>query len=343
MRGIILCTVAVTGSFSCAHPALANCGSFEQVDSPNISVRGDNTFAAVDGKKTNDVWSVGQYAPDSDVNITLTFAAHYDGRSWAYIPTPNVGKQANALHSLAVTAAGHVWAVGYYIDGRDFYFYVIEFWDGAQWQVIKHPDDPGASAVFFGVSAVSANDVWAVGEYQHPLDRFHTLIEHFDGTRWTIVSSPDPGTTGNVLYSVKAVGRNVAFAVGEEQDEGPLDRALICSVGTARRGAQLRRPQIAGARRGSSPSQPMKPGISMRGAKRRTISNVPPLYPRWSRRVAAGPSNKICRLAAATIISTAPQPMRAVRNGGSALGSILGTAGSSRLPNAPAPAKRGKS
>src|SRR5690348_1147749 len=99
MQRLILCTAAVGLSFA-AHHAHANCGSFEQVDSPNISVRGDNTFAAVDGRKTNDVWAVGQYAPDSNVNITLTFAAHYDGRSWSYVPTPNVGKQANALHSL---------------------------------------------------------------------------------------------------------------------------------------------------------------------------------------------------------------------------------------------------
>lgn len=63
-------------------------------------------------------------------------------------------------------------------------------------------------------------------EEQRPLDRFHTLIEHFDGTRWTIVPSPDPGTTGDVLYSVKAPGRNAAWAVGEEYDDGPLDRAL---------------------------------------------------------------------------------------------------------------------
>lgn len=222
----LLAAGAAVSLLPAAHAA--SCDSWKQVDSPNISVRGDNTFAAIDGRNTDDVWTVGQYAPDSNVNITLTFAAHYDGRSWSYVPSPNVGKEANAFHSLAVMPAGAVWAVGYYIDDKTFYSRtLIERWDGAQWTIVKHPDDPGVSAVLFGVAAASANDVWTVGEYQQPLDHFKTLIEHFDGMRWSIVPSPDPGTTGNILYSVKVPGRNAASAVGEEYDNGPVDRALI--------------------------------------------------------------------------------------------------------------------
>jgi hypothetical protein len=232
MRFLFLSLTAIAAVPLVSAARAASCERWAQVESPNISVKGDNTFAAVDGRTPDDVWAVGQYAPDSNVNITLTFVAHYDGRAWSYVPSPNVGKQANAFHSLAVTPTGQVWAVGYYIDDRTFYSRaLIEFWDGAQWQVIKHPDDPGASAVLFGVSAASTHNIWAVGEYQHPLDRFHTLIEHFDGTRWSIVPSPDPGTTGNVLYGVKALDRNAAWAVGEENGNGPLDRALILGWG----------------------------------------------------------------------------------------------------------------
>lgn len=221
---------AIAGlSFASAGYA-GDCDGWKQVDSPNVSKNGDNTFAAVDGRQSNDVWAVGQYVPESNLNITLTFVAHYDGRSWVYVPSANIGKQANAFHSVAVTAGGDVWAVGYTIDDRTFTSRtLIEFWDGSRWQVVKHPDDPGQSAVLFGVNAASAHDVWAVGEYQHPLDRFHTLIEHFDGQRWSIVPSPDPGTTGNVLYAVRALGARAAWATGEENGNGPLDRALILS------------------------------------------------------------------------------------------------------------------
>ena len=222
--------IVVMMALANAAPAVAgqSCNTWQQIGSPNISRRGDNTFAAVAGRATDDVWAVGQYGPDSNPNITLTFAAHYDGRSWTYIPTPNVGREANALHSLSVTRSGRVWAVGYYIDNHTFHSRtLIELWDGAQWQIVSHPDDPGVSAVFFGLSGDSPNDIWAVGEYQQPLDRFHTLIEHFDGSQWSIVPSPDPGTTGDILYGVVARDRNAAWAVGEKHSVGPLDRALI--------------------------------------------------------------------------------------------------------------------
>ena len=41
----------------------ASCDSFRAVDSPNVSKRGDNVFAAVSGRAANDVWAVGQFHP----------------------------------------------------------------------------------------------------------------------------------------------------------------------------------------------------------------------------------------------------------------------------------------
>jgi hypothetical protein len=210
--------------------ARADCDGWRIVSSPDVSVKGDNTFAAVAGRRTDDVWTVGQFNPDSNLNITLTFAAHYDGANWSAVPSPNVGKQANALHGLAITPMGRVWAVGYYIDDRTFYSRsLIEFWDGAAWRVVDHPADPGVSAVFFSVAVSSANDVWAVGEFQRPLDRFHTLVEHFNGKKWKIVASPDPGDSGNIFYGVTALAGNSVWVVGERNVKYSPDRPLLAN------------------------------------------------------------------------------------------------------------------
>ena len=228
-----LCLSAIPFLLLASPPSTAtepSCRAWTQVDSPNVSHGGDNTFAAVAGRKADDVWAVGQYAPDSNVNITQTFTAHYDGRAWTAIPSPNIGQQANALHAVTVTDSGEAWAVGYYIDERTFTSRtLIMRWDGAQWTAASHPADPGASGVLFGVSAASASDIWAVGESQRPLDRFHTLIEHYDGRHWSIIPSPDPGATGNLLYAVLARSASSAWAVGERHDERYPDRALMMS------------------------------------------------------------------------------------------------------------------
>ena len=100
--------------------AAGACGAWTAVASPNISKTGDNTFAAVAGRRAGDVWAVGQYIPDAHPNITQTFIAHFDGKAWSAVPSPNVGVEANALHQVAVAPTGQGWAVGYAIDDTSF-------------------------------------------------------------------------------------------------------------------------------------------------------------------------------------------------------------------------------
>lgn len=42
-----------------------------------------------------------------------------------------------------------------------------------------------------GAASVSANDVWAVGQTTAATG-FQTLAEHWDGTAWTVVPTPNP-------------------------------------------------------------------------------------------------------------------------------------------------------
>jgi hypothetical protein len=207
--------------------------------SPNVGGQ-DNVLASVAAAARNDVWAVGQFAPDANPNITQTLTEHFDGNAWTVVPSPNVGARANAL--LSVTAkAGRVWAVGYYFDDGFAPRSLIERWDGAQWTVVPHPQ-PRASDWLFSISAVSANEVWAVGFQRDHFGTFSTLIERFDGKEWSIVPSPNPGARGNQLYSVSANGPADVWAVGQEVGLRGPDRALalhwdgVCwsTVATAR-------------------------------------------------------------------------------------------------------------
>ncbi len=63
-----------------------------------------------------------------------------------------------------------------------------------------------------GVAAVAPNDVWAVGQ-STDFGAGQTLIVHWNGTAWSTVPSPHPGTY-SVLRSVSAVSANDMWAVG---------------------------------------------------------------------------------------------------------------------------------
>jgi hypothetical protein len=70
-----------------------------------------------------------------------------------------------------------------------------------------------------GVAARSATDIWAVGFRQDhggaiPIDR--TLTEHWNGSAWSVVPSPNVGANDNLLNGVSATTGDV-WTVGSSE------------------------------------------------------------------------------------------------------------------------------
>jgi hypothetical protein len=63
------------------------------------------------------------------------------------------------------------------------------------------------------VAAASARDVWAVG-YHDANGVYRSLVEHWDGDRWTVARLPRIGGPGNGLNAVDAAASGVVWAVG---------------------------------------------------------------------------------------------------------------------------------
>jgi hypothetical protein len=134
----------------------------------------------------------------------------------AVVPSPNVGKGPNSLSGVEVLAGEDAWAVGYRAPTDRPYRHapLAEHWDGTAWRVINTPNPAGVSVQLEGVSGTGSQDVWAVGGISDPgsLDS-STLIEHWNGTQWQVVPSPNPGGPEwpDRLHAVTAVG---SWAVG---------------------------------------------------------------------------------------------------------------------------------
>ena len=79
-----------------------------------------------------------------------------------------------------------------------------------------------------GVSADSASDAWAVGSYLSNTTGIRdTLILHWNGTAWSRVPSPSPGSRFNVLNGVSAAGTRNAWAVGFYRTQAAGARPLV--------------------------------------------------------------------------------------------------------------------
>lgn len=162
---------------------------------------------------SNDVWTVGSYFTNSNYSLT----GHWDGTQWQTVPSQDPGICNDILYGVSGDATNDVWAVGgqkNICKSRLNETPLVEHWDGTQWQAPTLPQVKGTFEWLYGVSAISPSDVWAIGKYD---TRGHskvvrTLTEHWDGTQWSVVASPNPALN-NGLNAVTAAGGDL-WAVG---------------------------------------------------------------------------------------------------------------------------------
>ena len=182
---------------------------------------------------SDDIWVVGATKKDEALVKTdvRTGAEHWDGSSWSRFPTPDVGTGENMLNGVDGSASKDVWAVGYSgASGR--YKTLIERWDGTQWRVVTSPNAvTTGDNTLTSVDALSSTNAWAVGSSRTSSSR-KSLIQRWNGTSWTIVSSPNPGTLGNSLLGVAAAGPNDIWAVGWKRSGDGLQSLLLHYDGT---------------------------------------------------------------------------------------------------------------
>jgi hypothetical protein len=158
----------------------------------------------------SDVWAVGFYASGG---ITHTLAMHWDGSTWSIVPSPDVSGTNSQLAAVSARAAGDIWAVGY-SGSSNMSRTLVEHWDGSTWSIVPSPNvDPQGINNLQGVAVVGPNDVWAVG-YYGSTPTYQTLTEHWDGTSWSVVPSPNIDTGNNMLYAVAGTAPDDVWAVG---------------------------------------------------------------------------------------------------------------------------------
>ncbi len=179
-----------------------------QPSNPGGSTR-DNFLAGVSAMFPGNVWAVGSY---QSATTNRTLIEHWNGRKWIVQKSPSPAG-GSFLQDVTAISASNVWAVGTFIDGKHNQT-LIEHWNGAVWERVASPNPAGLSNnhQLLGVAATTASDVWAVGFIGTDFD-YRTLIEHWDGTTWKRVPSPNPSSI-SLLFGVAAISATNAWAVG---------------------------------------------------------------------------------------------------------------------------------
>jgi hypothetical protein len=185
------------------------------ISSPNTNKR-LNVLNGLDAISSSNVWAVGS-ATSGGLDQT-TLILHWDGTAWSIIPSASPGTFGlNTLYAVAATSANDVWAVGSFTNRGEFAQTLVEHWDGTSWQVIPSANVPGSNNELYAVVALGPNNVWAVGYWGNAASGFSTLVEHWNGSSWSVVPSPNP-QGDNFLSAVSATGANDIWAVGRSRN-----------------------------------------------------------------------------------------------------------------------------
>jgi hypothetical protein len=151
---------------------------------------------------TNDAWAVGFQGLAPQI-----LAKHWDGTNWKTVATPHVAGNNSRLNAVLALAPNDAWAVGFSTPPKPVNaptLTLILHWDGASWKVVPSPNvGPNSqfqSNALHGLTANSANDIWAFGSYlvSDGSGQQKTLLLHWDGSSWKIAPSPNP-TKGDFL------------------------------------------------------------------------------------------------------------------------------------------------
>jgi hypothetical protein len=212
-----LVPLAIAGLFVAQSGVADAAGAWRVQQSPSPGTI-SNQLEGVAANSPADVWAVGGYG---SLDGQGTLAEHFDGAAWRRVPTPNMTEDQNAFHAVSAVSATDVWAVGSWGrplgDSTEFQP-LIEHWDGHAWRIVDGATN-GSQGNLTGVAAISADDVWAVGDSYSIRSGNGLLFEHWDGTSWTSVAAPTQNIVSDPGYRVSAVGPNDVWVVGLSYDE----------------------------------------------------------------------------------------------------------------------------
>ncbi len=169
----------------------------------------NSSLAAVGAFGAGDVWSVGSVITGSGF---VTLVQHFDGDSWKRSP---VTLHNGDLDSVLPLSQHAIWAGGNH-EG-DVHQTLAMHWPAANpadFSVTSTKNPGGDSDNDVNGVAGKAGDIWIVGEYFNGTG-VSTLTEHFNGSKWTVVHSPNGAQKLNLLDGVAAVpGSGRYWAVG---------------------------------------------------------------------------------------------------------------------------------
>jgi hypothetical protein len=158
--------------------------------------------------------------------------AHWNGTAWSFAAFPDVNFTPSSGQAISASSASDVWVVGSTFNAATFASIPeAEHFDGTSWHTVPLAQPGSGSGKITAVAAISPTNAWAAGEATGGTSPVGggTLIEHWNGTSWSVVPSPTPGFEPQIS-GIAARSASDVVVVGDtlpSQNGGPLDDVIL--------------------------------------------------------------------------------------------------------------------
>ncbi len=198
------------------------------IPSPNPSIYEDFLYGVSCTSSTSCVAVGDQGAAEGGEGVDQTLIETWDGTAWTTIPSPSESDIDNFLKGVSCTSSTSCVAVGSVQElGYPGTFTLVETWDGSAWTITPSPNASSYENSLNGVSCTSSTSCVAVGSYDEAGQSVQTLIETWDGTAWSITSSPNASTSDNYLSGVSCTSSTRCVAAGRLQAVGGSEAGTL--------------------------------------------------------------------------------------------------------------------
>jgi hypothetical protein len=199
-----------------------NGSAWAAVATPNKISNQNNALNSVSCTSPTDCVAVGYYfyGSSSGLNASvLALVESWNGSAWSIVAAPT-RSNSSTLNSVSCTSSIRCVAVGdYWTTGSPLARTLVESWNGAAWTVVASPNIATATweNYLYSVSCTSSTQCVAVGALwitNGVNNSSRTLVESWNGSKWSIIPSPNQGSFPE-LNSVSCVKSNRCVAVGD--------------------------------------------------------------------------------------------------------------------------------
>ena len=186
---------------------------------PNHSTA--TVLSAVSCPSPQSCFAVGR---DTIASRTRSLVEHWNGGSWGIMPIldPHLSTS-TALLGVSCPSPQSCFGVGNYYPNNSL---LIEHWNGAKWGIMTGISPTGSTAtILSAISCPALKSCFAVGD-QRAGAFYKTLIEHWDGRHWGVLTSPEPAdSTVAIFNAVSCSSPSSCAAVGYYQN--PNVKSLV--------------------------------------------------------------------------------------------------------------------